>query len=79
MPAGGESLLEVRGLRKYFPLRQPFLAHLGYGEGSLPHTEDVGRRAIAFPVTDATRPDEVAAIGDAVRAWARRTPLESSR
>jgi oligopeptide/dipeptide ABC transporter ATP-binding protein len=28
VPAGGESLLEVRGLRKYFPLRQPFLAHL---------------------------------------------------
>jgi ABC-type oligopeptide transport system ATPase subunit len=28
VPPGGEPLLEVRALRKYFPLRQPLLAHV---------------------------------------------------
>jgi perosamine synthetase len=59
--------------------RQPFISHLGYHEGSLPHTEDVARRVVAFPITDRTTLGDVAAVGDAMRDWARRAPLFPSQ
>ena len=52
---------------------QPGYADLGYGPGSLPHSESYAERTLSLPIFAELRSDEVSQVISAVNAFAART------